>query len=120
MEERRLRVYIAGPMTNGSGRCYDIGKIHVAIAAHFCLIKAGFVPHCPHLTVFAEFMFPNILTYEEWLTLDRDYIDDCDVVLRLEGDSVGADRECNYATSIGKTVVYGLGDFLLQYKEALV
>ncbi len=108
----RTRVYIAGPMTNGTGNAYNMGKINAAIEIHLFLIKAGFVPHCPHLTVFAEFMSPNRIDYEEWLELDMCYIDDCDVLLRLEGDSAGADKEVAYAESTGKPVFRTLGSLL--------
>lgn len=113
----RVRVYIAGPMTNGTGRVFNMAKINEAITTHLTLIRLGFVPHCPQLTVFAEFLSPNMIGYMQWLELDRCYIDDCDVVLRLDGASVGADRECKYADSIGKPVVHGLTPFLVQYKE---
>lgn len=120
MDERRIRVYIAGPMTNGTGGSYNMLKIKEAVEAHLTLIKLGFVPHCPQLTVFAEFLHPEMVSYDQWLALDREYIDDADVVLRLNGDSVGAHRECEYARSIGKPVIYGLGEFLVQYKDAPV
>lgn len=116
----RVRVYIAGPMTNGSGLSFNMTKIHDAIDTYLILIKLGFVPHCPQLTVFAEFMLPNNVSYEQWLELDRCYIDDADIVLRLEGDSKGADKECEYAKHFGKPVIYGLANFLLDYKEATV
>lgn len=32
----------------------------------------------------------------------------CDAVLRLPGESPGADREVHYAISLGKPVYYGL------------
>lgn len=117
---KRTRVYIAGPMTNGTGGTYNMKKINKAIKTYFALIKQGFVPHCPQLTVFAEFLQPECVSYKQWLELDRCYIDDCDVLLRLEGDSKGADLECDYARSIGKDVVYGFYKFLIRYKEATV
>lgn len=120
MEERKLRVYIAGPMTGGTGHSFNMKKINEAIQAYFTLITLGYVPHCPHLTVFCEFMQPDRISYEQWLTLDRNYIEDSDVVLRIEGISPGSDRECDYAKSRGIPVVYGLGNFLVQYKEAPV
>ncbi|KKL49174.1 hypothetical protein LCGC14_2318140 [marine sediment metagenome] len=115
MCERRLRVYIAGPMTNGTGRNFNMEKIHEAIDAYFVLIDGGLVPHCPQLTVFCEFMKPNRISYEQWMKLDAAYIDDSDVVLRIPGPSAGADKECKYALSRGKPVVVGLDNFLCWY-----
>lgn len=117
---RRTRVYIAGPMTNGTKDHFNMVKIHEAIEAYFCLIEHRFVPHCPHLTVFCELMHPHRILYEHWLQLDKSYIDDADVVLRIPGPSEGADRECAYAEETDKPVVTGLGNFLMKYKVAPV
>ena len=106
------RVYIAGPMTNGTGNSFSMTKIHDAIEAYFQLIEAGFAPHCPHLTVFAEFMTPHRISYEQWLELDEAYIEDCDIVLRIPGPSKGADQECGYARSLGKPIYYSLDSLL--------
>ncbi len=120
MPKRKMRVYIAGPMTGGSRGFFNMKKIHEAIEAYFTLIEWGFVPHCPHLTVFCEFMKPDKVSYEEWLELDRSYIDDCDVVLRIEGHSPGADKECAYARSQGKPTIMGLSKFAFIYKPLKV
>lgn len=105
-----LRVYIAGPMTNG-GQGYNMKRIHEAIEAYLILIEKGFVPHCPQLTVFCDLLFPNRLSHNEWLSLDEKYINNSDVVLRLSGDSAGADHECEYARSKGIPIVHGLDTF---------
>lgn len=118
MSRRKLRVYIAGPMTGGTKGFFNMGKIHEAIEAYFKLIQWGFVPHCPHLSVFCEFMNPDRIKYEEWLELDRNYIDDSDIVLRIPGASPGADQECDYARLQGKTVVEGINTFLAPQRRA--
>jgi hypothetical protein len=104
-------------MTCGTGRNFNMEKIHEAIEAHFTLIELGFVPHCPHLTVFCELMQPNRISYDQWLKLDMNYIDDSDLVLRIPGSPSGADRECEYARSKGKRVIEGLDTFLDYLKE---
>ena len=115
--KRPLRVYIAGPMTGGTAGNFNMEKIHEAIEAHFTLIELGFVPHCPQLTVFCELMQPNRISYEQWLDLDINYINDCDIVLRIPGLSPGAERECKYARSRGKTVVDSLAG-VLEYRSS--
>jgi len=112
----KARVYIAGPMTGGTGMNFSMKKIHEAIEAHFTLIEAGYAPHCPHLTVFCEFMQPNRITYEQWLELDECYIKDSDYVLRIPGKSPGADRECEYARSLGIPIIKGLKSFLSLFR----
>lgn len=114
---RRTRVYIAGPMTNGTKDNFNMPKIHEAIEAYFILIEQGFVPHCPHLTVFCELMHPHRIQYEAWLELDKNYIEDCDVVLRIPGLSSGADKECAYARLAGIPVIEGLECFIETCKE---
>lgn len=115
--KRRLRVYIAGPMTCGTAGSFNMEKIHEAIEAHFTLIELGFVPHCPQLTVFCELMQPHRISYEQWLKLDMNYIADSDVVLRIPGLSPGAERECEYAEALCKPVVVGLDNFLCWYNS---
>lgn len=112
MKDRPLRVYIAGPMTNGDGKSFNMAKIHEAIGDYVTLIKLGYVPLCPQLSVFCELLYPGQVSYSDWMTLDRSYIDTCDVVLRLPGNSVGADKECCYAEDNDKTVFYGMTQLL--------
>ena len=101
----RPTVYIAGPMTNGTGGSFNMEKIHEAIEVFFRLIELGYAPHCPHLTVFCEFMQPHRIKYEQWISLDMTYVEQSDAVFRVPGDSKGADREVVFATAQGVPVV---------------
>ena len=105
---RRTTVYVAGPMTNGTGSSFNMEKIHEAIETFFKLIELGYAPHCPHLTVFCAFMDPHRISYETWLDLDMTYVELSDVVFRIPGESKGADREVAYAVSRGVPVVHSL------------
>lgn len=105
---RRTTVYIAGPMTNGTGGNFNMAKIHEAIEMFFRLIELGYAPHCPHLTVFCEFMQPHRILYQGWLELDMTYVEMSDVVMRIPGESKGADREVAFAVSKGIPVVHSL------------
>ena len=107
---RRTTVYVAGPMTGGTGNKFDMAKIHEAIEMFFRLIELGYAPHCPHLTVFCEFMEPHRIPYEDWLDLDMTYVEMSDVVMRIPGESKGADREVAFAVSKGIPVVHSLED----------
>lgn len=93
--ERRTRVYVAGPMT-GSGNPYV--NIHVGISAATTLLDRGFAPYLPHLTAFWE---AAIGKRDSWLDLDFAFLAVCDVLLRLPGESPGADREVALARSLG-------------------
>ncbi|KKM66927.1 hypothetical protein LCGC14_1476270 [marine sediment metagenome] len=116
----KLRVYIAGPMTNGDGNTYNPEKIREALEAYSLLIRYGFLPFCPQLSLIHAMMLPQDVSYAEWLEHDFSWIDICDVVLRIPGPSKGADRECEYAEGLGIRVVEGLDNFLTAYPEPIV
>ena len=89
-------VYVAAP--------YSVGKVtanvHKAMDWGDTLIGQGFAPIIPHLDHFmelAEFEWP----YETWLDVDFALLSKCDAVLRIEGESPGADREVAFAKERG-------------------
>jgi hypothetical protein len=45
------------------------------------------------------------IDWETWLTMDCEIVSRCDLVCRLPGISVGAERECEFARSRGIPVV---------------
>lgn len=99
---KRRKVYIAGPMSKGDA------------AEHFCeamkayrdLIRNGYAPMCPQLTWFASpFMRCPLsgseLEHSDWLAVDLPWVLASDAVLRLPGESVGADMEVAAAQEHG-------------------
>jgi len=97
-----IKVYIASP--------YTIGDVAVNVATNLRmasdLISLGYCPFAPLLSHFQHMMFPQ--EYEIWLNLDFEWIKVCDCLLRLEGESNGADKEVEYAKSIKLPVFYSL------------
>lgn len=94
----RTRVYVAGPITLG-----DVEhNIQQAIAAGTVLLSRGYAPFVPHLDMYMD---PTGLAgtprYEEALEMDFSYISVCHALLRLPGESKGADREVAWATKLG-------------------
>jgi hypothetical protein len=104
----KLRVYIAGPVSLGD----MLTNVSQADDAFFSLLRAGFAPFCPHWSVFAgsaERLGPNgavIATadpmprgtvHSDWMGVDLPWVQCAHAVLRLPGESVGADRECEHA-----------------------
>ena len=84
---RAIRVYVAGPYTKG-----DVAvNVREAILAGGRIYDAGMVPFVPHLTHFWHTVAPR--PYEDWLRLDMEWLRVCDALLRLPGDSSGADKE---------------------------
>jgi hypothetical protein len=99
-------VYIASPYTIG-----DVAKnVSRSIFAAEELRKLGFLPFCPLLTHFWHFLSPHPKEY--WMSMDMEWLDLCDCILRLPGESTGADEEVKYMLSKGKPVFYSMGELL--------
>ncbi len=97
----KLMVYVAGPISTGGDY---IGNIRRGIQAGEELRKIGFVPFVPHLSAWWELVVP--LTWNDWLEYDEEIIRRCDALLRLPGESRGADREVAFAAKHGIPVFH--------------
>lgn len=107
-----IRVYIASPYSTSG----DIAEnVHLQMETANTLIGLGFCPFVPLLTHFQHLMFPR--PYEDWMKQDTEWVKVCDCLLRLGGESKGADREVKYALSLGKPVVYSVEDLVEYYRE---
>lgn len=113
----RKRVYIAGPIGKGD----LLHNVNRATAAFVALAKAGFAPLCPHWSVYSKpaelVLFPtrkvvcrasaegnDELSYADWLGVDLPWVEVSDAVLRLPGESTGADAETAHAARHGVPV----------------
>ena len=97
----RTKVYVAGPISNG-----DLNhNINQAREAGLKLLKAGFAPWIPQLTCYFAGDVPEVLphgtTHEDWMGMDLPWVASADVLLRLSGESKGADMECDLAFEKG-------------------
>ena len=89
------RVYIAGPYTKG-----DVAlNVRNAFEVANRLADLGFAPFVPHATHFWHMLFPR--PYEYWLELDNEFLPCCAALLRLPGESSGADKEVELARTLG-------------------
>jgi hypothetical protein len=96
------RIFISGPYTLG-----DVAQnVKKAMDAANELINKGYAPFCPHLTHFLH--MNNFQPYEKWLAIDIAYLKVCDCLLRLPGESKGADAEVKMAIDLGIPVYYDL------------
>src|SRR5258705_9522024 len=84
---RRRRIYVAGPYSLGD----PVVNTRRAISIGSALLGRGFVPFVPHLSLFWHLCEPQ--DYETWLAYDFEWLKACDGLLRLDGESAGADRE---------------------------
>jgi hypothetical protein len=85
-------VYVAGPYTRPDPAQNSARAIRIATQ----LLDSGTcLPYCPHLSILWDMLTPR--PYEAWLGLDLDVIDHCQALLRIPGESSGADREVDHA-----------------------
>ena len=96
-------VYIASPY---SGYADKRAAVAAQIDAFAALLEMGFEPIAPLLAHYVEEHYPT--AYERWLQGGMALVERCDLVLRLPGESGGADREVARAIELGKPVVYGI------------
>jgi hypothetical protein len=110
---RPARVFISGPISRG-----DLAhNVNQATAAFVALAKAGLAPFCPHWSVYSKPVEPpsNVgvvlceatvhgndeMTHADWLGIDLAWVAASDALLRLPGESVGADMEVAEAVRLG-------------------
>lgn len=68
--------------------------------------KDGFVPFCPHWSHFQHTFSP--LPYVDWIEYDLHWLRTCDALLRLPGESAGADGEVAEAKRLGIPVFFSI------------
>lgn len=117
---RKPRVYIAGPISKGNQyhNCVN------GVLANIHVMQNGGLPFCPHLSALTDMIAfavslanpeRDAITYDDWLEMDFEWIESCDILLRIPGESSGADREVEHAEKHGLIVVFGIEHF----KEAV-
>jgi nucleoside 2-deoxyribosyltransferase len=94
-------IYIAAPYTSAPEE-----NVKKALQAADKLYAKGYIPYVPHLSHHWHTQSPK--SYEQWMEMGSAVLERCDGLLRLPGESPGADREIHYAISLGKPVYYGL------------
>ena len=99
-----MLVYIAAPYTNG-----DIGQnIKRVIDCADELCELGHTPFIPHLTHLWHLISPKSRDF--WCAYDLIWLDLCDALLRLPGESPGADREVEMAKMWCIPVYYSIAE----------
>jgi hypothetical protein len=106
------KVYVAGPYSRGD----TINNIQAALTVAEHLWFMGYVPFVPHLTGFWHFLYPH--RYEEWMEYDAQWLMTCDAVIRLPGDSEGADREVDMAKSANIPVFYTVEELCTSFQQS--
>lgn len=112
----RPRVYIAGPISKG-----DLPtNIRNASETFFRLLRAGFAPFCPHWSAYSGGPYdrpvanhlPCGTSHDDWMGADLPWVAVSDGLLRLPGESAGADKEVEAAWKCGIPVFFRVEDLL--------
>lgn len=105
-----IRVYIASP--------YTLGDVAVNVKRQLDavdeLMNLGFAPFAPLYSHFQHMAHPR--PYTDWIKVDLEWVEACDVLLRLEGESKGADGEVEHAIKLGKPVYYSIEEMVADFK----
>jgi len=90
-----LAVYVSGPYTadpvSCTARAIDVGQV---------LLHAGHAPFVPHLSHYWETLH-HVNDCEFWMQIDLEWVRRSDVIIRIPGQSSGADREVELARELG-------------------
>ena len=101
-----IKVYIASPYTLGDVAVNVKRQLDVSDE----LMTLGFAPFAPLYSHFQHMAHPR--PYTDWIKIDLEWVIVCDCVLRLDGESKGADGEVEFAKKLGKPVFYSIKELL--------
>lgn len=101
----RPRVYVAGPIRKG-----DLQEnIRKACDVGYELAKLGYAPFVPHLSCYFDGPMPNAegrLNAGEWIDIDLQWVAASQGLVRIAGESEGADMEVEHAKRHGVPVAF--------------
>ena len=96
-------IFIAGPYKGDQAV-----NVHQAIRAADRLLACGYVPYVPHFTHFWDLLYLH--SRSEWLAYHANWLRRCDALLRLEGQSKGADEEVALAATLDIPIFYSIAN----------
>jgi len=100
------RIYIASPYTLGD----QAKNVKAQMDAAHRLMEAGFAPFWPLHSHFLHMVYPQ--PWEKWMEWDLSWLKCCDAMVRLPGESKGADMEETYAKRHEIPVFYSIEDLI--------
>ena len=104
-----IKVYIASPYTLG-----DVAvNVKRQIDAADELMNLGFAPLAPLYSHFQHIVHPR--PYQDWINVGLEWVTVCDCVLRLDGESSGADIEVILAEANNIPVFYSMSELCKKY-----
>jgi len=110
LPERLIKVYVASPYTIGDTAVNVKRQIDMVDK----LMDRGFAPFAPLYSHFQHMVHPR--PWQDWVKVDLEWVASCDCVLRLDGESKGADMEVELALKLNIPVYYSLEELLIAHK----
>jgi len=104
-----IKVYIASPYTKGDTAINVKRQLDCADE----LMTLGFAPFAPLYSHFQHMAHPR--PYTDWIKIDLEWVKVCDCVLRLDGESSGADGEVKFAIENNIPVYYSKTELIKAY-----
>lgn len=87
----RTRLLKYNLQTLPNKKLIDLHNLAQALSAYRTLMAVGLAPFCPQLSYFAEPFIKQ--THNQWLEADLLWVATADALLRLPGESLGANLE---------------------------
>jgi len=106
-----IKVYIASPYSNGDKE----QNVALQLMVFEYLANHGYAPYAPLWSHFQNLVYQR--PWEDWMRLDKEWVKMCDCVLRLEGESRGADIEVALAKRKAKPVFYSERELINYYNR---
>lgn len=101
-------IYVAGPYSGGD----PVINTRNAVLEGEALRVYGFVPFIPHLTHLWHLISPRDIDF--WYAYDNEWIKKCDALLRLPGESKGADAEVELALKLGIPIFHSIYELVVE------
>lgn len=101
-----MKIYVAGPYTKGDTA---INVRNAIIAQDYIESVLGHMAYNSMLSHFQHLILPHE-DVNYWYKKDIQWLKECDAILRLEGESTGADAEVRIAIERGMSVFYNIFD----------
>jgi hypothetical protein len=110
--KEKKHIYVASPYTNVDRKIVET-NVAISMNAVEELWRAGFIPFMALGSHYYELNHYSH-SHEDWMDFDIAWLSKCDALLRLPGNSKGADKEVTFATEHGIPVFYSI-DTLLEH-----
>lgn len=105
MTKKTKYIYVSGPYTSSPNT-----NTRNALKLADQLRSLGYAPFIPHLTHFWDLVAPH--SYEECMAYDLEWLEKCDGMIVIPGESAGVQREIGFATGKGIPIFYSLTELI--------